>query len=201
MLPAILPNPCGLQHPTRHYALLVAHLAQELTDPALDMLDTWYIRKETLTAAPGILDNSIWPRPVAQAWGAGTCSSSDGMRVTVGGRTGHRAANPKYFGPERGITFYGHLYGLDTLCLYDPDFATGEYFTDTMGSTAPVFGLDLLLGCPFSPPIRDVLDQHLYTLSGIGVPEVLQSLVTACIRPRLIVEHWTDLRRMAAAIQ
>jgi TnpA family transposase len=137
-------------------------------------------------------------------------------------RAGHSAANPKYFGPDRGVTFYGHLadiympfgrqqvistndrealYVLDTLCHHDTDFAIREHFTDTAGYTEQVFGLCMLLGFQFAPRIRDVLDQRLYTLSGIGVPGALQSLVTARIRTRLIVEHWAELRRLAASIQ
>ena len=44
----------------------------------------WHIREETLHAALVELDQFVLRHPLARYWGAGTRSSSDGMRVRVG---------------------------------------------------------------------------------------------------------------------
>ncbi len=65
-----------------------------------------YIRADTLTAANAKLvaaQNSI---DLVQAWGGGEVASADGIRFVVPIRTIHAGPNPKYFGRERGVTYY-----------------------------------------------------------------------------------------------
>ena len=65
-----------------------------------------YIRADTLTAANAKLvaaQNSI---DLVKAWGGGEVASADGMRFVVPIRTVHAGPNPKYFGRERGVTYY-----------------------------------------------------------------------------------------------
>lgn len=182
----------------------------------------WYVREETITAAQGVLNNFMLHLPLAQAWGDGTRSSSDGMRVPVGVRSASSDPNPKYFGPERGVTFYGHvadiympfgrqqvistndreaLYVIDTLCHHETELTIREHYTDTAGYTEHVFALCMLLDFRFAPRIRSVLDQRLSIPPGVTVPPELASLVGGRVRPRLIVDHWAELRRLAASIQ
>lgn len=182
----------------------------------------WHIREETLLSAQVVLDNFVLHRPLAPAWGDGTRSSSDGMRVKVAVRAANTDPNPEYYGPERGVTFYGHLadidmpfgraqvistndrealYVIDALCHHESEFRIREHYTDSAGSTEHVFGLCRLLDFDFAPRIKRVLAQHLYTLGGVAVPAALASLVPGRIRTRLIVEHWDELRWVAASIQ
>ncbi len=182
----------------------------------------WYVREETITAAQGILDNFVLHLPLSRAWGDGTRSSSDGMRVKVGVRSASSDPNPEYFGPERGVTFYGHvadiqmpfgrqqvistndreaLYVIDTLCHHETELTIREHYTDTAGYTEHVFGLCMFLDFHFAPRIKGILDQRLSIPSGVIVPPELESLVGGRVRTRLIVEHWDELRRVAASIQ
>ena len=65
-----------------------------------------YIRADTLTAANAKLvaaQNSI---DLVKAWGGGEVASADGIRFVVPIRTVHAGPNPKYFGRERGVTYY-----------------------------------------------------------------------------------------------
>jgi Tn3 transposase DDE domain len=65
-----------------------------------------YLRAETLTQANARLvaaQNSI---DLVRRWGGGDVASADGLRFVVPVRTIHAGPNPKYFGPERGVTYY-----------------------------------------------------------------------------------------------
>jgi len=52
----------------------------------------WHIREETLLASQACLDNFVLAASLSHAWGDGTTSSSDGMRMHVG----VKAANAEY---------------------------------------------------------------------------------------------------------
>jgi TnpA family transposase len=182
----------------------------------------WHIREETLRAALVELDQFVLRHPLARYWGAGTRSSSDGMRVRVGVKAANADRKAAYFGPGRGVTIYGHtadfrlpfhtqvistndreaLYVIDGLCNHETDLNIQEHFTDTNGYTTHVFGLCAALGFRVAPRIRDVLDQRLFT---IGRPEhdygPFNQLLTDRINTRLIVDNWDEVLRLAASIR
>jgi TnpA family transposase len=182
----------------------------------------WHIREDTLRAALIELDQFVLQHPLARHWGAGTRSSSDGMRVRVGVNAANADRNAAYFGPGRGVTIYGHtadfrlpfhtqvistndreaLYVIDGLCNHETDLHIHEHFTDTHGYTTHVFGLCAALGFRFAPRIRDVFDQRLFT---IGRPEQdygpFNQLLTDRINTRVITENWDEVLRVAASIR
>jgi hypothetical protein len=57
----------------------------------------WHIREETLLASQASLDNFVLAAPLSSAWGDGTTSSSDGMRMHVGVKAVNAERNAKYF--------------------------------------------------------------------------------------------------------
>jgi hypothetical protein len=57
----------------------------------------WPIREETLLASQASLDNFVLAAPLSSAWGDGTTSSSDGMRMHVGVKAANAERNAKYF--------------------------------------------------------------------------------------------------------
>jgi TnpA family transposase len=65
-----------------------------------------YIREETLTQANACLVAAQNGIDLARRWGGGDVASADGLRFVVPVRTIHAGPNPKYFGPERGVTYY-----------------------------------------------------------------------------------------------
>jgi Tn3 transposase DDE domain-containing protein len=65
-----------------------------------------YIRAETLTQANAQLVAAQNGIDLARSWGGGDVASADGLRFVVPVRTIHAGPNPKYFGPERGVTYY-----------------------------------------------------------------------------------------------
>ncbi len=115
----------------------------------------WHIREETLLAAQANLDNFVLAAPLSSAWGDGTTSSSDGMRMHVGVKAANAERNAKYFGPGWGTNIYVHaadiwvpfgkpqiigtneeaLYVIDALCHHESDLHIQEHYTDTGGNT------------------------------------------------------------------
>ena len=78
----------------------------DLTYRQLAWTTDWYLREETLKAAFSALVDFQHQLPLAEAWGGGTLSSSDGQRFPVRGSAENAPALPKYFGLGRGLTFY-----------------------------------------------------------------------------------------------
>jgi len=181
----------------------------------------WHIREETLTKAQAALDNFVLHHPLARAWGDGTHSSSDGMRVKVGVRAANAERNAAHFGPDRGATLYAHtpdigppfaqkvistndreaLHVIDALCSHETDLDIQEHYTDTHGYTTHVFALCALLGFRFAPRISDVLAQRLYTIGRPGDYGPLNTLLKGRVNVRVITANWDEVQRVAASIR
>ena len=167
---AILAQACNFGLTTR------ADLA-DLTYRQLAGTTDWYLREETLKAAFSALVDFPHQLPLAEAWGGGTLSSSDGQRFPVRGSAENAAALPEYFGLGRGLTFYTWTsdqysqYGSKVISSTVRD-ATHvldeilEHTTDTAGYTEIVFALFHLLGLQFAPRIRDLGAQRWYRLDA-----------------------------------
>jgi hypothetical protein len=135
-----------------------------------------YIRAETLTQANAQLVAAQNGIDLARSWGGGDVASADGLRFVVPVRTIHAGPNPKYFGPERGVTYYNlvsdQFTGLnaitvpgmlrDSLVLLsvvleqETTLVPTEIMTDTGAYTDVIFGIFWLLGYQFSPRIADI---------------------------------------------
>ncbi|MGH9061870.1 MAG: Tn3 family transposase, partial [Acidimicrobiales bacterium] len=68
----------------------------------------WYLREETLREANTALVNYHHRQPLAQVWGGGTLSSSDGQRFPQRGKSLTARALSRYFVDE-GTTAYTHV--------------------------------------------------------------------------------------------
>jgi len=107
---------------------------------------------------------------------ASTVSSADGLRFVVPVRTIHSGPNPRYYGQERGVTFYNlvsdqftGLNGItvpgtlrDSLTLFSvvleqqTELQPTEIMSDTGAYTDTIFGIFHLLGFQFSPRLADI---------------------------------------------
>ena len=181
----------------------------------------WHIREETLLASLACLDNFVLSAPLSSAWGDGTTSSSDGMRMSVGVKAANAEYNAKYFGVGRGTNIYVHaadiwmpfgkpqvigtneeaLYVIDTLCHHESDLHIREHYTDTGGSTEQVFALATLLGFRFAPRISDALAKKLYLLDAVEPSEPLKTLLFEQVNKKLISEQWEEMQRVASSIR
>ena len=166
--------------------------------------------------------NFQYRQPLAQHWGGGTLSSSDGQRFPVQGKVRHARALPRYFGYGEGLTFYtwssdqfsqygtkvisstvrDATYVLDEILNNETDLTLLEHTTDTAGYTDLVFCLFDLLGMQFSPRLRDIGDRQLYKLTTDATiyPRLDTRLMGRIDLPRLL-EKWEDLARVAGSLK
>jgi len=181
----------------------------------------WHIREETYAAALSQLINAHRTIPLAQLWGMGTTSSSDGQYFRAGGRGEKLADINARHGNEPGVTFYTHLsdqfgpyytkiiaataseapHVLDGLLYHQTGLQIEEHYTDTGGATDHVFGLCHLFGFRFAPRIRDLKDRRLYLFPGQKQHPILDPLVGGFADVHHITAHWNDILRLATSIR
>jgi hypothetical protein len=180
-----------------------------------------FLRAETLTAANAALVAAQNTVPLARAWGGGEVASADGLRFVVPVRTIHSGPNPRYFGRERGVTWYNlasdQYTGLgavtvpgtlrDSLNLLavvleqETELNPTEIMSDTAGYTDTIFGVFYLLGYQFSPRIADVGGARFWRIDGRADYGALGDLASNKINLRLIAQHWDDLLRLAGSLK
>jgi len=159
--------------------------------------------------------------PLAQVWGGGEVASADGMRFVVPVRTLNAGWNSKYFGAQRGVTYYNFtsdqftgfhgivipgtlrdsLFILSGLLEQQTRLDPREIMSDTHGSSNVVFGLFALLGYRFSPRLADLADQRFWRIDPHAEYGVLNDLSRHRVNTRLIAEHWDDLLRLAGSLK
>jgi hypothetical protein len=87
-----------------------------LTRNRLSWVQQNYVRAETLVQANACLVDCQTKNSLARQWGGGEVASADGMRFVTPVRTINAGPNRKYFGSDRGITYYNFTtdqYGVD----------------------------------------------------------------------------------------
>jgi len=159
--------------------------------------------------------------PLAQVWGGGEVASADGIRFVVPLKTIHARFNRKYFGSQRGITYYNFtsdqftgfhgmvipgtlrdsLYVLSGLLEQQTSLKPMEIMTDTHGYSDMVFGLFHLLGYQFSPRLADVGGTRFWRLGNDTDYGELQQVARHKIKPQVISENWEDLLRLAGSLK
>jgi TnpA family transposase len=215
--------------PTLYAALLsqgcnfgFARMAQ-MADISADRLawcTAWHLREDTLQDATTTLVNFHHGLPLAQHWGGGTLSSSDGQRIPVAGKMRNATALPRYF-RHQGVTYYSWTsdqlsqygtkvipatvrdatYVLDAILDNETELTIVEHATDTAGYTDLVFGLFDLLGMQFAPRLRDLGDQQLYRMSREQNTGRLSPRFKGTIQQDFIVRHWDDMLRLAGSLK
>jgi TnpA family transposase len=180
-----------------------------------------YIRAETLTRANAALVAAQNKIALAHAWGGGDVASADGVRFVVPIRTVHSGPNPRYFGQERGVTFYNlvsdqftGLNGItvpgtlrDSLVLLSvvleqqTELQPTEIMTDTGAYTDTMFGIFHLLGYQFSPRLADIGGSRFWRVDQKADYGALNTLAMQRINTALIIEHWEDLLRLAGSLR
>jgi TnpA family transposase len=192
----------------------------EFSADQLAWTKTWHLRTETVRAANDAIVNHQIQQPIAEHWGTGTLSSSDGQRFPVTVKSPRASRNRKYF-TGKGATIYTWTsdrhaqYGtrviptsvreathvLDAIFDNETDLEIEEHTTDTAGYTDLIFGLFDLTGLRFSPRIKDLGDQRLWRLPATRTDGTAAQLLRHRIRPDRITERWDDMLRVAATIR
>jgi TnpA family transposase len=180
-----------------------------------------YIRAETLTRSNATLVAAQNRILLARAWGGGDVASADGVRFVVPVRTIHSGPNPRYFGQERGVTFYNlvsdqftGLNGItvpgtlrDSLTLLSvvleqqTELQPTEIMSDTGAYTDTIFGIFHLLGYQFSPRLADIGGTRFWRVDGKADYGALDELAGQRINVAIIIQHWEDLLRLAGSLK
>ncbi|CAK0772111.1 transposase [uncultured Gammaproteobacteria bacterium] len=180
-----------------------------------------YLRAETLTQANARLVAAQNGINLARRWGGGDVASADGLRFVVPVRTIHAGPNPKYFGPERGVTYYNlvsdqftginaitvpgtlrdSLVLLSVVLEQETEFEPTEIMTDTGAYTDVIFGIFWLLGYQFSPRIADVGGARFWRVDPTADYGALDKLASHKAKTGIIAEHWDDLLRLAGSLK
>src|SRR5215211_4847534 len=180
-----------------------------------------YIRAETLTRANARLVDYQATLPLAQQWGGGDIASADGLRFVTPVRTLNAGPNRKYFGADRGITYYNFtsdpytgfhgivvpgtlrdsMYLLEGLLEQQTSLNPTEIMTDTAGASAMVFGLFWLLGYQFSPRLADAGEASFWRLDMHADYGALHDIARHRARTERIRQHWEDMLRIAGSLK
>ena len=180
-----------------------------------------FIRNETIAEANVCLVAEQNRIPLVHQWGGGEVASADGLRFVVPVRTLHAGPNPKYFGYERGVTYYNlvsdQFTGLnaivvpgtlrDSLSLLavvleqQTELNPTEIMTDTGAYTDVVFGLFWLLGYRFCPRIADIGGARYWRIDPSADYGPLNGIARHRINTKLIEEHWDDMLRLAGSLK
>jgi TnpA family transposase len=159
--------------------------------------------------------------PLTKHFGDGEVASADGLRFLVPIHSPHTAPNPKYFGMQRGITFYtltsdqytmlhgivvaGTLHDslniLATVLEQRTVLQPTEIMSDTHGYSDAVFGLFHLLGYTFSPRLRDLKDRLYWRINPNTDYKQLNAVTKHKIKKDRILEQWEDICRLVGSLK
>ena len=200
---------------------LVKQHIPALTAERLSWVKQNYMRAETIVRANTRLVNHQSTLSLAKKWGGGEVASADGMRFVVPVRTLNARSNRKYFGSDKGITWYNFIsdqfsgfhgivipgtlrdsiFVLEGLLEQQTGLNPTEIMTDTTGTSDIVFGLFWLLGYQFSPRLADVGESVFWRIDTEADYGVLNELARGVAKPHLIEQHWDDMLRIAGSLK
>jgi len=86
----------------------MAEACPAMTYKKLSWLSAWHIRDATYSKALAELINAQHCQPLAQIWGEGNTSSSDGQRYRAGGRGEHAGQTNLKYGTDPSVMIYTH---------------------------------------------------------------------------------------------
>ena len=156
--------------------------ASDLSPAQIGRTSEWYLRHETLERATAAIVDYQSTIPLAQRFGTGQHSSSDGKRRLVSPDSQQAHALPRYFGRDRGLTHYAFIsdqhthfatrvirttvrdatYVLDGILDNKSQLPIRIHSTDTAGYSDIIFALFDLLGLRFAPRLAGLADTRLW---------------------------------------
>jgi TnpA family transposase len=193
--------------------------ASDLAQASIGWTSEWYLRHETLEAATAAIVNFQSRIPLAQRFGPGEHSSSDGKRRIVSPDSQQARALPRYFGRVKDATHYGWVsdqhthfatrvirttvrdatYTLDAILDNKTSLPIRIHSTDTAGYSDIIFALFDLLGLQFAPRIAGLADTRLW-FTGPAIDTPAGRLLRHKVRLQQIAAQWDELLRLAASL-
>lgn len=181
----------------------------------------WHLREETYGQALAKIVEARQRHPLAEWFGSGTASSSDGQNFPLAGRGESIGAVNPHKGSEPATGIYTHLsdryapfhtkpisvsegeaiHVLNGLLYHGADLEIAIHHTDGGGVSDHVFALCHLLGFRFAPRIPNLQDRRLYTFGSTAQWPVLEPFIAGRIDDALIDAHWEDVLRLATSVR
>lgn len=179
----------------------------------------WHVQEDACARALSMVVEAQAALPMAQFWGSGISSSSDGQFFPTGGLDeALNLVNAKY-GNEPGLkayiddsdrfapfatqtipaTIHEAPYILDGPLMTDAGQNIREHYADIGGFTDHVFALSAILGYIFAPRIRDLASKRLYLFDPSSASQGIRPMIGGKIKVALIERNWPDILRLAAS--
>ena len=198
----------------------MAEACRGITMRKLAWCHDWYINEDSYTDALARIIDIHRQLPLAQSWGKGVTSSSDGQYFRAGGHGEALADCNARHGSEPGIAYYTHIsdqYGpyfvqvitastgeaphvLDGLLYHRTGLTIEEHYTDTGGASDHVFALCYLFGFLFAPRLKDIKERKIHYFQGQKTPTKLYNQIGDPIDLKNLESHWEDIQRMGTSI-
>ena len=196
----------------------MARASSGVSHAQLSWAHAWYLRPETYADALARIIDAHHALSFARVWGSANRTSSDGQFFSSARNAGE--INAKY-GPDPGLKIYSFLSGrygsfhsnvigatageapfvLDGLVGNAAEFDPLVHHVDTGGVSDHVFALFHLLGLSFAPRLRDFPDRRLACFGSPRRWRALSPIMGRPINEDLMLEHWSDVLRLAAGIK
>jgi TnpA family transposase len=200
---------------------LVKDNVPALTRHRLSWVKQNFLREETLTMANSKLVDHQSTLSLVNKWGGGMVASADGLRFVTPVETISSGYNRKYFGTDRGITWYNFvsdqytgfhgivvpgtlrdsMFILDGLLEQQTGLVPTEIMSDTAGASEMVFGLFWLLGYQFSPRLADAGEAVFWRIDKNADYGPLDDISRGKIKKRYVEDNWDDMMRVAGSLK
>jgi TnpA family transposase len=199
----------------------MAQVCPGMTRRQLVWTATWHLREENFAAALDRLVALQQKAPLAEVFGGGAMSSSDGQHFYLGGPGEAVGAVNARYGRDPAIKLYTHLsdryapfhvkviaatageaaHVLDGLLHTRLGTAIATHATDGGAVSDHVFGLCALLGYRFTPRMPRLDDRRLYAFEPRAAYGAAAPLLGERLDPDLIHGQWHELLRLAASVR
>ena len=216
LLTTILAHGCNIGLET------MSQLVEGASYHRLKQLSDWMLTEEAQRSALACVVNGINQLELAQAWGRGTTSSSDGQRFALRSKVLQQTYSHQF--NDFAIEFYSWIadnyapfysipiecterdapYVLDGLLYNESELFLEEHYTDTHGYTEHNFAAFAMLGRRFAPRIRGIKKQRLYHINAQRDYGALSGMVARKdrkIQMDVIIEQWERIGHFYASLE
>lgn len=192
-----------------------------LTRNRLSFVQQNHIRAETIARSNACLVDFHRNLPLTKKVGSGDIGSADGLRFVSAVKTINSLPNKKYYGNQRGMTYYNFLtdqftgfhgivvpgtlrdslFLLDGILEHQTSVEIKEVMTDTAGASEIVFALFWLLGYAFSPRLADIGGVRFWRIDKAADYKTLNDISNHKVSIKLIKKHWQSILRIAGSLK